>query len=115
MTFLKNYDILSKKQRRKEFPMAYKYSYDAYDDEVREYKPAPLKTDRCMWKLLLFSILTLGIYSIIFFIPFSFDIDKVSSRHDGEKTMKSRFSFTSTTSFGFSPFNIATVRLRSWQ
>ena len=67
--------------------MAYKYSYDAYDDEVREYKPAPLKTDRCMWKLVLFSILTLGIYSIIFFIPFSFDLNKITPRREKEKTM----------------------------
>ena len=36
---------------------------------------------------MLFSILTLGLYAIFFFIPFSFDIDKVAARHDGERTM----------------------------
>ena len=64
--------------------MAYKYPYD---DEVRAYKPAPLKTDRAMWKLMLFSVLTLGIYSIIFFIPFSFDLNKIAPRREKEKTI----------------------------
>ena len=64
----------------------YQYDYEAQRKE-KEYKPIKLKTNRQMWKQMLFSILTLGLYAIFFFIPFSFDIDKVSSRHDGEKTM----------------------------
>jgi hypothetical protein len=36
---------------------------------------------------MILNVLTLGVYSIIFFIPLSFDLDKVSPRRDGEKTM----------------------------
>ena len=46
-----------------------------------------------MWKLLLFSILTLGIYSIIFFIPFSFDLEKIAPRREKEKTMNYLWAF----------------------
>ena len=49
--------------------MAYKYPY-GYDDEEKEYTPPKLQTNRKMWKLMLLNILTLGIYGIIFFIPF---------------------------------------------
>ena len=64
--------------------MAYRY---AYDDEERTYQSPKLKTDRSMWKLMLFNILTLGIYSIVFFIPFSFDLDKIAPKKDRSKTM----------------------------
>ncbi len=64
--------------------MAYKYSYD--EEEVK-FTPTPLKTDRNMWKLMILNILTLGLYSIFFFIPFSFDLDKISPRRDGARTM----------------------------
>jgi hypothetical protein len=55
--------------------MAYRYSYD---DEEKVYTPPKLKTDRSMWKLMLLNILTLGIYSIVFFMPFSYDLDKIA-------------------------------------
>lgn len=64
--------------------MAYRYPYDY---EEKKYEPPKLKTDRKMWQLMLLNILTLGIYSICFFIPFSFDLDKVYPRRDGQKTM----------------------------
>ena len=70
--------------------MAYKYNYDY---EEKEYKPEKLKTNRKMWKLMLFSILTLGLYTIVFFIPFSFDIDKVAPRRDGNRTMNFVFAY----------------------
>ncbi len=35
---------------------------------------------------MLFSILTLGVYSIVFFIPFSFDLDKIAPNPDRSKT-----------------------------
>ena len=44
-----------------------------------------------MWKLMLLTILTLGIYNIIFFIPFSFELDKIAPRRDGGKTMNYLF------------------------
>lgn len=72
-------------------------SYDKYDYEAQRkekaYKPAMLKTDRKMWTLMLFNILTLGLYSILFFIPFSFDIDKVAPKRDGGKTMNFLFAY----------------------
>ena len=70
--------------------MAYKY---AYDYEEKEYKPRALQTNRQMWKLMLFNILTLGIYSIAFFIPFSFDLDKIAPKRDGTKTMNYIFAY----------------------
>lgn len=57
--------------------MAYKYDYD---DERKECKAPKLKTNRSMWKLMILNILTCGIYSIVFFIPFSFDLDRVAPR-----------------------------------
>lgn len=70
--------------------MAYKY---AYDYEEKEYKPPKLTTNRNMWKLMLLNIVTLGIYSIFFFIPFSFDIDKVAPKGDRSKTMNYIFAY----------------------
>ena len=64
--------------------MAYPYSYGY---EEKEIKPPKLKTDRSMWKLMILNILTLGIYGIIFFIPFSFDLDKIAPKRDRSKTM----------------------------
>jgi hypothetical protein len=63
--------------------MAYRYPYD---DEVKTYQPPKLETNRSVGKLVLFSILTLGLYSIFFFIPFSFDLDKIAPKQDRSKT-----------------------------
>ena len=54
--------------------MAYKYPYD---DEPRTVAPSKLTTNRQMWKLVIFNVLTLGIYSVVFFIPFAFDLEKI--------------------------------------
>ena len=70
--------------------MAYRYPYD---DEEKAYVPQKLETDRNMWKLVIFSILTLGIYLIVFFIPFSFDLDKISPKPDRSKTMNFLFVY----------------------
>jgi len=70
--------------------MPYPYSYD---DEIRNYQPPKLNTDRKMWKLMLFNILTLGIYSIFFFMPFSFDLDKIAPKRDGTKTWSYAVAF----------------------
>ena len=61
------------------------YPYDL-DEEAKKYKEQPLKTDRNVWKFIILSILTLGIYSIIFFIPLSFDLDKAAPKSDRTKT-----------------------------
>ncbi len=70
--------------------MAYRY---AYDYEEKEYKAPKLETNRSMWKLMLLNILTLGVYSIIFFIPFSFDLDKIAPKSDHSKTMNFLFAY----------------------
>ena len=69
--------------------MPYPYTYT----DEKEYKAPQLKTDRSMWKLMILNILTLGIYSIFFFIPFSFDLDKVAPKSDRSKTMNYLFAF----------------------
>ena len=66
--------------------MPYPYSYD---DEVKNYKVPKLTTNRNMWKFMILNILTLGIYSLFFFIPFSYELDKVSPPREKDKT----FSF----------------------
>lgn len=74
--------------------MAYPYDLD-YEAAAKEraHKEPKLKTNRSMWKLMILNILTLGIYSILFFIPFSFDIDKVAPRRDGKKTFNYLFAW----------------------
>lgn len=69
--------------------MAYKYDYD---DERKECKAPKLKTNRSMWKLMILNILTCGIYSIVFFIPFSFDLDRVAPKSDRSKTINYLFA-----------------------
>ena len=69
--------------------MGYHYSYD---QEEREYKAPKLKTNRSVWKLIILSLFTFGIYSILFFIPLSFDLDKAAPRRDGKKTMNYAFA-----------------------
>ena len=64
--------------------MAYRYPYN---DEEKAYTPPKLQTNRSMWKFMLFNALTLGVYSIFFFIPFSFDLDKVDPKRGRDKTM----------------------------
>lgn len=46
-----------------------------------------LKDSRNLVKFILLSIVTLGIYSIIFFSGISTDINIIASRYDGKKTM----------------------------
>lgn len=69
--------------------MPYPYSNDY---EEKQYVPPKLTTKRSMWKLMILGILTLGIYAIIFFIPFSFDLDKVAPKADRSKTMNYLFA-----------------------
>ena len=70
--------------------MAYRYPYDY---EEKETQRAKLSTKRNMWVLMILTILTLGIYSIIFFIPFSFDLDKISPKYVGTKPMNYLWAF----------------------
>ncbi len=46
-----------------------------------------LKTNRKLWKFILFSIITIGIYPIVFYSGISQNVNVVCSRYDGKKTM----------------------------
>lgn len=46
-----------------------------------------LKTNRGLLKFILLSIVTLGIYSIVFYSSLSSDVNLIASRYDGKKTM----------------------------
>ena len=63
-----------------------------YDEEVEKQTKVLLKTDRNALKFILLSIVTLGVYSVIFYISLSFDIDKIARRHDGKKTFNYLFA-----------------------
>ena len=55
-----------------------------------EFTTAPalqLKTNRGMLKLILLSLITFGIYALVFYSKVSTDINLIASRHDGKKTM----------------------------
>jgi len=57
---------------------------------VTQYQTAPavkLGTNRSMWKYILLSIPTFGIYSIIAKSRISRDINTIASKYDGRKTM----------------------------
>lgn len=46
-----------------------------------------LKTNRGWLKLILLSLITCGIYAIVFYSKLSTDINLIASRYDGKKTM----------------------------
>ena len=46
-----------------------------------------LKTNRGLLKFILLSIVTLGIYALVFYSSISSDVNVVCSRYDGKKTM----------------------------
>ena len=48
---------------------------------------AKLKTNRGMIKAILLSIITLGIYGIVFYSRLGEDLNQIASRYDGKKTM----------------------------
>jgi hypothetical protein len=64
--------------------MAYQYPYDY---EEKAYTPPKLKTNRNMWKLMILNILTLGVYSVYFFLPIPDTLDKVAPKKDRTKTL----------------------------
>lgn len=57
-------------------------------EEFTSTAPAlQLKTNRGLLKLLLLSLITFGIYALVFYSKLSTDINLIASRHDGKKTM----------------------------
>lgn len=81
-------------QQGQQFQPAPSYQQNQYQQNQYQYQNYQqyqnmgplLKTDRSVWKFILFSILTCGIYSIIFFSGISDDINRVASGRDGKKT-----------------------------
>ena len=63
------------------------------EEETKVYQKPKLATNRSMWKLMLFNVLTLGVYSIVFFIPFSFDLDLIAPKSDRTRTMNFLFAY----------------------
>lgn len=60
------------------------------ENNTYQTNPAPvaqLKTDRSLVKFILLSLVTLGIYSIVYYSCISSDINIIASRYDGKKTM----------------------------
>ena len=59
--------------------MAYRYPYD---EEEKTYQHPKLRTDRRLWKIIVFGILTLGIYNFFFMTQVANDVNTIlSSRH----------------------------------
>lgn len=46
-----------------------------------------LNAKRALWKMIVFGIITLGIYPIVFYSGISADINVIASRYDGKRTM----------------------------
>ena len=67
--------------------MAYPYSYDYEAERKEKENKLKLPTNRSALKLSILSILTLGLYSIAFFMPLSYDLDKIAPKRDRSKTM----------------------------
>lgn len=58
--------------------------------EGQTYNTAPvaqLKTKRGMIKLILLSLITFGIYALVFYSRLGEDINQIAGRYDGKKTM----------------------------
>lgn len=69
-------------------------SYDfTYDYNEKPYVTPKLKTNRKMWKLIVFTFLTFGIYAIVFFTPFSYDLDTIDPKRERGKTMNFLVAF----------------------
>ena len=68
-----------------------------------------LKTNRSLLRYILLSIVTFGIYHIVFFSRIVDDINTVASKHDGKKTMHYFFIFM----FYLLPFLISLITLRT--
>ncbi len=57
-------------------------------EEIINTTPAlQLKTNRGLLKFILLSVITFGIYALVFYSKVSSDINLIASRYDGKKTM----------------------------
>lgn len=69
-------------------PNQYQQTYQQPYQQPQYYQSnAPLlKTDRSVWKYILFSLLTFGIYSIVMYTKIANEINLTASGRDGKKT-----------------------------
>lgn len=57
------------------------------NEQVYSASLAQLKTNRGWLKLILLSIITCGIYGIVFYTKLANDVNTIASRYDGKKSM----------------------------
>ena len=69
------------------YPPQQNYNQPGYGGNAYQQPVRTLRTNRALWKLILFSILTLGIYALVVMCHVSEDINTIASRYDGKKTM----------------------------
>ena len=62
---------------------------NVYVNNVSNPQPPihPLRTNRALWKIIVFSMLTFGIYALVVYCHVGEDINTVASRYDGKRTM----------------------------
>ena len=71
-------------------PIQMSHPTGAFSHAPTPHSTAPmmqLPTNRSIVKFVLFSMITFGIYAIVFFYNISSDINTIASRYDGKKTM----------------------------
>ena len=57
------------------------------DDPAQELPKLQLPVKRKLWKMIVFGILTLGIYPMVIWSRLTTEVNLVASRHDGERSM----------------------------
>ena len=58
------------------------------EENVQNTAPViKLPTNRALWKYIVFTPITLGIYPIVVYSKISTEINKIASKHDGKSTM----------------------------
>ncbi|MCM1298419.1 MAG: DUF4234 domain-containing protein [Firmicutes bacterium] len=72
-------------QYRPQYQQPVVYQQNVYQQPVRPV--VQLKTNKALWKYILFNLLTFGIYSLVVMSSVSDDINIIASRYDGRKTM----------------------------
>ncbi len=73
---------------QQQYQQPYQQPYQQqYQQPMNQAPVAQLRTDRGLIKLLLLSLITFGIYGIIYWAKISEDVNLVCSRYDGKKTM----------------------------
>ena len=65
----------------------YQQQYNQQQQYQQPYPMRQLKTNRALWKIIVFSLITFGIYPIVVFSGISEAINLAASRYDGKKTM----------------------------